>query len=292
MRIAQYKILKEILEKFDVPEYIYAFEKNRSIPDMAAQHVGKRVILSLDLKDFFTSIKQYHLLQIFEHIGITGQPARTLSEICTYQSFVPQGALTSPKVSNILTALTFGPLIKQYCDIHGYTLTIYADDITISCDHKLNGEEGRDTTTSLIAYVTNVVRQFGLRINREKIKVMNNYQRQYVCGAVVNQKVNLQKTERYRLKAIVHNCGRNGMEAEALKGALTVGEFSARIMGKINWFSQLNPVAGNTLKTKFKQICEENNVKPTVGSEDVNLSSASSGTLPLPEAAVPASAPW
>lgn len=292
MRSVQFKILKQILEKIEVPGYIHAFEKDRNIPQMAALHVGKRVVVSLDLKDFFTSIKQYHLVQLFEHLGFGPQPARTLSELCTYKSFVPQGALTSPKVSNIMTALTFGPILKAYCDQKGYTLTIYADDVTISCDHKLDGEEGRDTAKTLIQYVRRTINQFGFELNREKIKVMPSFKRQYVCGCVVNQKVNLQKTERYRLKAIVHNCGRNGIEAEAAKNGLTASEFSAKITGRLNWMEQLNPQAGGTLKKKFMEIVAEHG-QPNVEDGNVKLSSESLDILSKPiESSVSAEAPW
>ncbi len=279
MRVVQYKILTEILEKIEVPDYIHAFEKNKSIPAMATLHVGKKVVVSLDLRDFFTSIKQFHLDQIFQHLGFSPAPARTLSELCTYGSFVPQGALTSPKISNILTALTFGPLIKAYCDTHGYTLSIYADDITISCDHKLDGKDGHETAASLITYVKRTIGQYGFKLNPDKIKIMHDYQRQYVCGAVVNQKVNMQKTERNKLRAIVHNCRKNGIEVEALKNEMTADQFSAKIMGRLNWFAQLNPVAGVREKDKFKEVCVEHS-EPTAETESVKDPGLSLDSLP------------
>lgn len=282
MRVVQYKILKDILEKIEVPEYIHAFEKEKNIPTMAALHVGKEVVVSLDLKDFFTSIKQYHVDQIFQHLGFSEKPARTLSELCTYKSFVPQGALTSPKLSNIVTALTFGPNIKHYCDTKGYTLTIYADDITISADHKLDGQEGHESVTQVIQFVTEQVQRFGFRLNREKIKIMKTYQRQYVCGAVVNQKVNMQKKERHKLRAIVHNCERNGIAAEALKNGITPDQFTSRIMGRLNWFAQLNPEAGDREKTKFKQVCADHIMCPTAETESVKEVGPLDSLPPLP----------
>ncbi len=252
----QYKILKQVLEKIPVPEYIYAFEKGKNIPDMAGIHVGKKIVVSLDLKDFFTSIKQHHLDSIFKTVGFGPGAARTLSELCTYKSFVPQGALTSPKISNIFTALTFGPEVKTYCDLQGYTLSIYADDITISRDTQFEGEEGKTTTTELINFITATVAKYGMKINREKTKVMHSYQRQWVCGTVVNEKVNLLKRDRYSLKAIVHNCELNGIQKEAAKTGVTPGEFAAKIIGKIGWYAQLNPTAGNKLKEKFKVVYE------------------------------------
>jgi len=269
MRVAQYKILKEVLEKVEVPEYVYAFEKNKNIPGMALQHVNKAVIVSIDLKDFFTSIKQFHVDQIFQHLGFDGSSSRTLSELCTYESFVPQGALTSPKLSNIVTALTFGPIIKSYCDLHGYTLTIYADDVTVSSTSRMDGLEGRNKASEVVQFIKETVNSFGFRLNKDKIKIMKKHMRQYVCGAVVNTKVNMQWSERNKLRAIVHNCIKNGIEIEAKKNNLTSEQFYAKIMGRLNWFAQLNPEAGEKAKSKFKEVCVDQIMCPTAGIESV-----------------------
>ena len=252
MRLVQFKILREILEEIPVPDYIHAFEKGKNIPDMARLHVNKKVVVSVDLKDYFMSIKQYHLEQLFNNVGIEGKAARTLSEVCTYKSFVPQGALTSPKISNLVTACTFGPVIKEYCDSKGLILSIYADDITISSNNVFP-TTGDDTVTSLLTYLRETVERFGFKINQRKTKVMKYYQRQYVCGAVVNSKVNLQKSERHKLRAIVHNCEKNGIEVEAAKNDMSRDEFISVINGRLNWFNQLNPEAGTHVIELFRK---------------------------------------
>lgn len=257
MRAAQFRVLSTILEKVEVPEYIYAFEKGRNIPTMAGVHTQKGVIISIDLKDFFGSIKQHHLYELFQNLGFASMPARTLSELCTYTSFVPQGALTSPKISNLITTYTFGPALKAYCDQHGYSLTVYADDITISCETDLVKQSGYGVAQGIISFVTQLVNEFGFKVNREKTKVMRPFQRQYVCGVVVNRKVNLQKSERNRLRAIVHNVQQNGLDAEAAKSGLTVDQFVSKTMGQLNWFGQLNSEAGVRLKSKFREAVQE-----------------------------------
>lgn len=234
MRAAQFRIYSKILDKVEVQDYIYAFERNKSIPVMASKHIGKSVVVSLDIKDFFHSIKQDRLLELFLSFGIGALPARTLSELCTFKAFVPQGAITSPKISNIITARTFGPMVKSYCDTKNLTLTIYADDITISSDDpNLNCGE-------VISNISNIVTHEGFRVNHRKTKVMKRHHRQYVCGVVVNEKTNLIKRERLRLRAIVHNVKINGPEHEALKNETSVNHFVDVLRGKINWFSQLN----------------------------------------------------
>ena len=86
---------------------------------------------------------------------------------------------------------------------------------------------------------------------------MRYYQRQYVCGAVVNVKVNLQKSERNKLRAMVYNCNKNGIEAEAEKAGISADQFYSKLMGRLNWFSQLNPTAGDRLKSKLKKVNAE-----------------------------------
>jgi RNA-directed DNA polymerase len=255
MRIAQYRVYSRILSRINVPDYIYAFERNKSIPVMAALHVGKAIVISIDIKDFFHSIKQSQLEQLFKQYGIGDKPARTLSELCTYKAFVPQGAITSPKVSNIIAAKTFGPQVKAYCDGKGLTLTIYADDITVSSqDPNLNAGD-------VITALTNIIHENGFRVNTRKTKVMRKYHRQYVCGVVVNEKTNLVRKERLRLRAIVHNIKVNGPSHEAQKNNTTVDHFIDVLRGRLNWFKQLNKEKGEDLILKLKAALDLHKVE-------------------------------
>jgi hypothetical protein len=70
----------------------------------------------------------------------------------------------------------------------------------------------------------------------------------------VNVKVNLQKSERNKLRAMVYNCNKNGVEAEAARSGISAELFYSKLMGRLNWFSQLNPTAGARLKSKLRQI--------------------------------------
>jgi RNA-directed DNA polymerase len=233
---------------------------------MAARHTNKGIVISIDLKDFFKSIKQHHLLNLFKQYGIGDKPARTLSEICTFGSFLPQGALTSPKLSNLITATTFGPPLKAWCDSKGLTLTIYADDITISSTLDMVTGNGYGEAYKIINKVSSLVSPFGFSINKKKTKIMRSFQRQYICGAVVNTKVNLQKTERRTLRAMVHNVVKNGLVAEASKTGDSPEHFFNVLMGRLNWFSQLNPCVGaRHYISSLKQILS---LESQVGAED------------------------
>jgi RNA-directed DNA polymerase len=292
MRAVQFRILKEILEKVETPEYIFAFEKGRGIPDMAQHHIQKGIVISLDLKDFFGSIKQYHLDQLFEQMGFGTAASRTLSELCTFQSFVPQGALTSPKISSIIMALTAGPLIKAFCDERGYTLTIYADDITISIPTLPEREQRKHIVTNILSFVTKTVSKFRFRVNKEKTKVMYPFQRQYVCGVVVNRKSNLQKSKRRTLRAVVYNCERNGIEAEAAKTSVSPDTFVSKLMGQLNWFGQLNPEAGARSMSKLREILVLGREPSKVRDGGVKTSVSPDISNTVPETSPAAEVPW
>lgn len=265
MRVAQYRIHNLILNNLTIPDYIYAFERNKSIPEMAGLHTNKEVVLSVDIKDFFTSIKQKKVQEVLQGLGIGEKPALTLSEICTYKSFVPQGALTSPKVANIITALTFGPIIKRFCDQYPHlTMTIYADDVTVS------SSDPQANIGEILGAISTAISESGFRVNRAKTKVMWKGRRQYVCGVVVNKKTNMLKKDRYRLRAIVHNITKNGLESEAAKSGIDLGSFAKHIKGKINWLKQLNPIHGDKLNNKLNAYLSTLVTEPivTVSSQE------------------------
>lgn len=251
MRSVQFRLLTKLLDFAVIPDYIYAFEKNKSIPEMAAKHVEKKLVISIDLKDFFHSITQKNVFDTMVKMGIGEPAARTISEIATFTYFVPQGALTSPKMANIITSHTFGPMIKEYCDSKNLDLTIYADDVTISTN------DDDISPAEVIQEVSNFIRAVGFRVNRDKTKIMRSSRRQYVCGVVVNKKTNLMKKERNRLRAIVHNIVTNGVEAEAAKNGIDSASFLNHIKGKVNWFRQLNSDKGQAL---FDKLAEHENM--------------------------------
>jgi RNA-directed DNA polymerase len=227
----------------------------KSIAKMAQTHIGKDVVISLDLSDFFPSIKQYMVKKIFTGLGLGETASIVLSELVTYKAFVPQGSITAPKLSNIISAYTFGPEIEQYCKTHNIDLTIYADDITLSYNN-ISDEliDKVAKANEIIAFITATVEKYKFSINKKKTKVMPGYRRQWVCGAVVNEKVNMLKKERLALRAVVHNTKKNGIEAEAAKTGMKPEKFISKYAGRINWLCQLNDEKGIELKLAFRKV--------------------------------------
>ena len=190
LRAVQYQILNKVLEKIPCPDYLWAFEKGKSVADMAKIHMNKDVVISIDLKDYFNRVHVKHITPLLTSYGIEGLAGRLVAELCTYKFYLPQGGLTSPKLSNLVAGHTFGPKIKEYCDLLGIDVTIYADDVTLSYN-------GTKDVSDILGNMARILRENGnFLINDDKTKVMYSKYRQVVCGVVVNEKPNLARQER------------------------------------------------------------------------------------------------
>lgn len=251
MRRAQFRI-KQIIDRVPVPDYLFAFEAGRRIGDMAQIHAGKQMVISLDIKDFFPSIKQFDVEEIFSQIGFNETDARMLSEVCTYKSFLPQGGLTSPKLSSLFTSISFGPKVKALCDERGWAVTIYADDITLSTDAV--SENGGADALEMISEIKKVLKSYGLRLSPEKTKRMPRKVRQYVCGLVVNERANLLRRKRLQIRALLHNMDAD-LQAAAIRAQCTsLEELMAKVRGQLSWWKSVCPESTAPYIEKYQRI--------------------------------------
>jgi len=120
------------------PNISHAFEKGKSIITNAKIHKNKRVVVCFDLKDFFESFyfgRVVGYFQINRDYKLPREVAITIAQLTCYNGFLPQGAPSSPIITN---------LICQILDIHLLRLakkykldyTRYADDLSFSTNSK------------------------------------------------------------------------------------------------------------------------------------------------------------
>ena len=79
----QRTILDEILLKIPAHEAAHGFRPGRSVSSFVAPHVGRRVVLKMDLRDFFPSITAARVLAVFMTAGYPEDVARLLAGLCT-----------------------------------------------------------------------------------------------------------------------------------------------------------------------------------------------------------------
>lgn len=198
------------------------FARGQSIIKNASLHVGKTSVLNLDVKDFFpsiTSMRIYGLLKA-EPFSLNNETASVITKLVTYEGSLPQGAPTSPILSNMICYRLDTELLKL-SKKHRCTYTRYADDITISSRQKLPAAiavyDESAAVTELGRAITDVLTNNGFVVNDKKTRLQSGYMSKYVTGVKVNKIPNLQRKFIKEVKAMLHSWDRYGHEATQKK---------------------------------------------------------------------------
>lgn len=167
-----------------------------SILDNAKKHVGKDLVINLDLKDFFPSVGYETVIRMFSYVGYRRDVAHLLTMLCTNASnCLPQGSPASPAISNHVL-LKMDMRLGKLAESVGADYSRYADDITFSGDKKI---------ASIVPIVYQIIQEEGYRINEKKTRLQYRNCRQEVTGLIVNEKVSVSsKTEKELKNAIYY----------------------------------------------------------------------------------------
>lgn len=237
-------ILEYVLYNIPVSRYAKAYVKKRSILDNVKYHKGKDVVLSLDVADFFTNIKLTKIESIFLSLGYSSNVSNLLAKLCCVDDSLPQGAPTSPALSNIYM-IKFDESVAEFCVKEGIRYTRYADDLTFSFPIKQNIEE-------VIRFVNSELEKIDLTLNRDKSKIMTSDSRQIVTGIVVNEKIQLPRYKRKQIRQEMHFITKFGL-AEHLKATNNnKANYLAHLQGKINHALRINP--NDKEMTEYKKV--------------------------------------
>ena len=174
------------------------FRKGRSIKDNAEKHTGKEVVANVDIHKFFPSTRYQlilHACRILCDGGISPRAARLVAEICSYSGALPTGAPTSPAIANIILRAA-DQAIGTVAERVGVSYTRYADDLTFS---------GDDAAIAVLPFAREVLTQLDYQLDDKKTNLYRRGRRQLVTGLVVNEKPNLPRRLRRKLRAAVHS---------------------------------------------------------------------------------------
>lgn len=229
LKTLQRRVQRRLLDSLPIHPAATGFVQGRSIVDNARPHVGRSVVINLDLADFFPTITVERVATAFRGLGWDAESAAILSRICTYEGRLPQGAPTSPAISNLVCRKLderLAGLVKR-C---GGQYTRYADDITISLPGlgrnkrlrprpktKPRIEAPHYPSRSLLTTIRNIVEQEGWKIQmKKKVRIQRPHQRQTATGLVVNCAVHLPRAVRRRIRAMQHRARLGRLDAAGL----------------------------------------------------------------------------
>lgn len=201
LRLVQKRILARLLSRLKTHPSATGFQCGQSIVTNARLHVGRSVIVRMDVRDFFASTTADRVRAYFRFIGWNPGAADQLVRLTTYQGALPQGAITSPRLSNLVN-FQMDARMSGMSNRFGATYSRYADDMTFSF-----ATDDRGAVRQVIHLARLILSDFGYRANRRKLRVLRRHQRQRVTGLVVNETVNLPRSVRRKLRAIRHRAG-------------------------------------------------------------------------------------
>lgn len=195
LKAVQYYILRFVLEPQPVSAFCTGFVRGRGIVQNARLHVGLPFLLNVDLRDFFGSVTLAQVRQVFSRIGFPTATAETLAQLCTFGGALPQGAPTSPALSN-LVFVDADQEIANLAAANRLTYSRYADDLSFSAL--------RPIPQALPTELAQVLGRHGFRLNPAKTRFAGPNQAKYVTGLVVNVRPQVDRRTRRRLRAIFH----------------------------------------------------------------------------------------
>ncbi|WP_367771053.1 reverse transcriptase domain-containing protein [Flavobacterium sp. WC2421] len=227
----QHWILKNILYKIPISPFAKAYRPNVSILENIRFHKNQPKVFTLDLENFFPSIKIESVEQIFLEVGYSKSISNLLSQLCTKDGFLPQGAPTSPYLSNLIFKKA-DMAIADYCIQHKIRYTRYADDLSFS---------GNFDEKKLLEKVTDNIQVMGLQINAAKTNLMTPNMRQTVTGIVVNEKPQVVFHKRNKLRQAMYYIMKFGIDEHREYKEIDQVHFLEHLLGKINFVLQINP---------------------------------------------------
>src|SRR5438445_19542 len=199
LKTIQRQILRRVLGGLKPHPCATGFTRGYSIVSNALPHLGKAAIVRMDLKDFFPSTPALRVNHYFRFIGWNAEAADLLTRLCTHNNALPQGAPTSPKLSNLLNH-HLDARLSGLASAIAASYTRYADDITYSLESDDPG-----SIRKLVHLTAVIAREEGYLVHqRQKLYVRRRKDRQVVTGLVVNQRINLPRDIRRWLRAVEH----------------------------------------------------------------------------------------
>ncbi len=267
----QRRILHEILDVIPPHPAAHGYCRRRSVKTFAAPHVQQRVVLKIDLQDFFPSIHAARVRAVFRTAGYPEAVARLLAGLCTNaapadlwtnesgelgqpcesvrvlygQPHLPQGAPSSPALAN-LCAYRLDCRLDGLARAVGARYTRYADDLVISGDRELERSVKR-----FHVHACAVAMEEGFTVQMRKTRIMRQGVRQRAAGVVLNRHLNIRRADYDQLRAMLNNCIRHGPTSQNRIGH---ANFQAHLSGRISHVESLNPQRGQRLRDQFNRI--------------------------------------
>jgi retron-type reverse transcriptase len=268
LKSVQYWILENIFNKVAIHPAVHGFALQRSIISNAQPHIGKAVVVNIDVKDFFPSVHYKRVKGLLQQLGFSEKIAVILALLCTEavteevtidgQNYfvqkgnrvLPQGAPTSPAITNIL-CYKLDKRLQGLANKNQCSFTRYADDITFSFDN------AQTNAQQLVWRIKKVLTDEGFTVHPDKIRIMRKGAHQEVTGIVVNEKAGIPRKKLRQFRAVLHQL--KTKEASELKWGN--GNLASAVMGYANFVKMVKPAQGAGFQQQIVALLQTNRLQ-------------------------------
>ena len=200
---------------------------------LARPHLGRRRALKTDLHNFFGTIRRPAVRRVFRGMGFDAPMTKVLVDLCTHRNRLPQGAPTSPALSNLVAA----PMDEQLTALslrRGLTYTRYADDLTFSGD-SFNRNE-------LVADIKQIAAGDGFKLNAKKTRLMAS-SRRIVTGLSIGsgEKLTLPRERKREIRKNVHFVLKYGVTEHRERIHSSDPAYVKRLIGELCFWRSIEP---------------------------------------------------
>ena len=213
----------------------FGFERGRGIVENARVHVGQDWVLNADIRDFFPSISTARLQGLFlSDWGprMSVYMAQCFARLVTHQGRLPQGAPSSPVLTNLVAADL--DIRLQGLALHfGCRYSRYVDDITFS-------SSGQNALHEVMPRLFRIVASEGFELNPEKTRLQSASMRQGVTGLVLTSAksdvapcVSVPREFRRHTRSMLYAWRANGLIEVSRRSGQTPQEFARSAEGRI-----------------------------------------------------------
>ena len=248
LKSIQRNILNNVLNERITSSYAKAYKKGLSLVDNATPHLNKKVILKLDIKDFFPSIDFLKVYKkAFPRNMYPEAVASLLTNLTTYNNFLPQGTPTSSYISNLVLR-SFDIKVGNFCEDRNISYTRYCDDMTFSGDFDTN---------EVITFVKNALYKEGFILNKQKIKIIKPNKAQIVTGIVCNEKLSIPRPYKKAIRQSIYYINKYGLDnhLKHIKSLDDKTTYLNKLYGQVSFVLQIeknNPEFLNYKNTLIK----------------------------------------
>jgi RNA-directed DNA polymerase len=225
-------IHRHILSQTTIHPAAHGFTTRKSILTNAAEHINKEQFLKIDIKDFFPSITINQVINVFKNLGYTRKVSFYLASICCQKKALPQGAPTSPMLSNIIAA-GMDNRLTRFAQKFDITYTRYADDLAFS---------GKSISAKHIQYISAIVQDCNFQVNPAKTRLQQKKKKRILTGiSIAAEQIKIPREYKRNLKMEIHCIRKYGIALHIRNQRIKNPNHLATIIGRIQFWRSVEP---------------------------------------------------